>query len=74
MILKLHGTLKCDFLITRKSSGCNSSLVWPSIDTLVAVRAEVGNRTLISTLAGRIIGRKESECGAIGGTQITYAL
>ena len=57
--------------MTRKSSGFISSFVWPSIETLVDVRAEVGNRTLISTVAGKMIGRKESECGAIGVTQMT---
>ena len=57
--------------MTRKSSGFISSLVWPSIETLVDVRAEVGSRTFISTVAGKMMGRKESECGAIGVTQMT---
>jgi hypothetical protein len=63
--------LKADFLITKKSSGCNSSLVCPSIDTLVPVRAEEGKRIFISTFAGRIMGLKDREWGAIGVTHIT---
>ena len=57
--------------MTKKSSGYISNLVCPSIETLVDVRAEVGSRTLISTFAGNMMGRKESECGAIGVTQMT---
>jgi hypothetical protein len=54
-----------------KSSGCKSNLVWPSIVTFEDVRAEEGTLIFISTWAGKMIGLKDNEWGAIGVTQIT---
>jgi hypothetical protein len=54
-----------------KSSGLRSSFVCPSIVTLEDVLADDGILILISTVAGKMIGLNDNECGAIGVTLIT---